>query len=48
VTSEWGQSANHRRAKFNQLTRAGRKRLDDEQASWDRAAAAVAGVLRHA
>jgi len=48
VVSEWGQSENNRRAKFYRLTRTGRKRLDVEQASWDRAAAAIAGVLRHA
>jgi len=48
VVSSWGQSENNRRAKFYRLTSAGRKRLDVEQASWDRMAAAIAGVLRHA
>ena len=48
VASSWGQSHNNRRAKFYRLTAAGRKRLDVEQASWDRMAAAIAGVLRHA
>jgi transcriptional regulator len=48
VTSEWGTSENNRRAKYYRLTAAGRKRLDVEQASWDRIAAAIAGVLRHA
>jgi transcriptional regulator len=48
VTAEWGTSENNRRAKYYRLTAAGRKRLDVEQASWDRIAAAIAGVLRHA
>jgi transcriptional regulator len=48
VASEWGHSDNKRRAKFYRLTTKGRKRLEVEQASWDRVAAAIAGVLRHA
>ena len=48
VTSAWGQSENNRRAKYYRLTGAGRRRLDVEQASWDRMAAAITGVLRHA
>jgi transcriptional regulator len=48
VASEWGQSDNKRRAKFYRLTAKGRKRLEVEQASWDRVAAAIAGVMRHA
>ena len=48
VASEWGHSDNKRRAKFYRLTPKGRKRLEVEQASWDRVAAAIAGVLRHA
>jgi transcriptional regulator len=48
IASSWGQSDNNRRAKFYRLTAAGRKRLDVERACWDRMAAAIAGVLRHA
>ena len=48
VASEWGHSDNKRRAKFYRLTPKGRKRLEVEQATWNRAAAAIAGVLRHA
>ncbi len=48
VRSEWGTSENNRRAKYYRLTPAGRKRLDIEQASWDRISTAIAGVLRHA
>jgi PadR family transcriptional regulator len=35
-----------RRAKFYSLTRAGRKQLDRETASWERLAAAVTLVVR--
>lgn len=48
VTSAWGQSENNRRAKYYTLTRAGRTQLDVETASWERMAAAIGGVLRHA
>lgn len=42
VTSEWGTSANNRRAKFYRLTAAGRRRLGAETASWNRLAEAMA------
>jgi PadR family transcriptional regulator, regulatory protein PadR len=48
IRSEWRASENNRRAKFYSLTRAGRKRLDAEQANWERLAAAIALVLRQA
>ena len=41
----WGTSDNNRRAKFYQLTAAGRKRLQEEMESWDRLAAAIGFVL---
>lgn len=34
VTSEWGVSDNHRRAKFYSLTRAGRKQVQKEALQW--------------
>jgi transcriptional regulator len=46
IASEWGASDNNRRAKYYSLTRAGRKRLDHEVASWQRLTSAVALVLR--
>lgn len=36
IESEWGQSENNRRAKFYQLTAAGKKRLKDDLGSWNR------------
>ena len=45
IASEWGRSENNRRAKFYRLTAAGRRRLGEEEASWNRLAEAVAMVL---
>jgi transcriptional regulator len=45
VATEWGSSENNRQAKFYSLTRAGRKQLAHETATWERVAAAVALVL---
>jgi PadR family transcriptional regulator, regulatory protein PadR len=46
LSSEWGVSSNNRRAKFYALTTAGRQRLGEEAASWQRLADAVALALR--
>ena len=48
LESEWGTSDNNRRAKFYRLTRAGKKRLEQETENWTRMAEAVARVLRTA
>jgi PadR family transcriptional regulator, regulatory protein PadR len=48
VKAEWAPSETGREARFYTLTRAGRKQLDEQRASWDRLAAAVSGVLRTA
>jgi transcriptional regulator len=45
ITSEWGTSENNRRAKFYRLTAAGRRRLGEEAASWNRLAEAMARAL---
>ena len=45
LTSEWGESENRRRAKFYKLTKAGRKNLETETASWERIAAAIASAI---
>ncbi len=45
ITAEWGESENNRKAKFYELTRAGRKRLREEAASWNRLAAAIAAAM---
>src|ERR1700685_4450406 len=46
ITSEEGTSENNRRAKFYNLTRAGRKQLTVETSKWDRFARAIARVIR--
>jgi transcriptional regulator len=46
IRSEWRTSEHNRRARYYSLTRAGRSRLAEESASWDRAAGAVSRILR--
>jgi transcriptional regulator len=48
IKSEWGVSENNRRAKFYQLTRAGRRQLDAESSNWERVSKAIARVLQTA
>ncbi len=45
LDTEWGVSENNRRAKFYSLTAAGRKRLRDETAGWQKLVDAMAAVL---
>ena len=45
IAAEWGQSDNNRRAKYYTLTAAGRRRLREETADWNRLAAAIAAAL---
>jgi PadR family transcriptional regulator, regulatory protein PadR len=45
LKASWGTSQNNRRAKFYELTSAGRKRLREETAGWNRLAAAIASAL---
>jgi len=45
IKAQWGASDNNRRAKYYELTRAGRKQLDAEADAWARLTAAVALVL---
>lgn len=44
VSSEWGVNETGRRAKFYTLTKAGKKQLEAEEASWDRLVLAIAKV----
>jgi PadR family transcriptional regulator, regulatory protein PadR len=46
IESEWGTSDNNRRAKFYRLTAAGRKRLGQETAQWNRLSEAIGQALR--
>ena len=45
LKADWGTSDNNRRAKFYELTAAGRKRLREETEGWSRLAEAMASVL---
>jgi PadR family transcriptional regulator, regulatory protein PadR len=45
ITSDWGTSENNRKAKYYHLTAAGRRRLGEETASWNRLADAIALAL---
>lgn len=45
LTAQWGRSENNRRAKFYELTSAGRRRLRTETDDWNRLAAAMAAAL---
>ena len=48
IGSEWGVSENNRKAKFYQITAAGRRQLAREEKKWENLTAAVATVLRFA
>jgi PadR family transcriptional regulator PadR len=45
IAAEWGVSENNRRAKYYTLTEAGRDRLREETAGWNRLATAMAAAL---
>jgi transcriptional regulator len=45
IASEWGHSENNRKAKFYQLTSAGRKQLQREQRDWEQATAILGRFL---
>ena len=48
IKARWGTSDNNRRAKYYELTRKGRARLDAETSAWHRLAAVIAQVLKTA
>ena len=45
LDTEWGESDNGRRAKYYTLTTAGRKRLREDTASWNRLVQAIATAM---
>ncbi|HXI20292.1 MAG TPA: PadR family transcriptional regulator [Gemmatimonadales bacterium] len=45
VRSTWRPSANNRRARFYELTAAGRRQLEAERAAWERVMAGINAVL---
>lgn len=48
ITADWGVSETNRRARFYRLTSAGRRRLEQERADWERLSAAISLVMRTA
>ena len=46
ISGKWGMSEQNRRARYYSLTKAGRKKLDEETALWERLSAAVTQVVR--
>ena len=45
IVSAWGDSETNRRAKYYELTKAGRRQLKEEVRDWDRIASAIGRVL---
>ena len=45
IVAEWGESDNKRKARFYKLTPAGRRRLKEEAAGWQRLADAIAAAM---
>jgi len=45
LKADWGISENNRKAKFYELTAAGRKRLGEETEGWNRLATAMSAAL---
>jgi transcriptional regulator len=45
LSSEWGYSENNRKARYYQLTRAGRQQLRTEVSTWEKYVAAVSRAL---
>jgi transcriptional regulator len=45
IEADWGVSENNRKAKFYRLTRAGRQRLREQSAGWDRLSDAMGKAL---
>jgi transcriptional regulator len=45
LATEWGESENHRRAKYYRLTATGKRKLQSEAEKWNRMADVIAGIL---
>jgi PadR family transcriptional regulator, regulatory protein PadR len=48
LQAAWGASDNGRRARFYEITTAGREQLAEEERNWSRLTSAVSRVLQHA
>ena len=45
LAASWGESENNRRAKFYQLTKAGRRQIETEMENWARVSAAISWAI---
>jgi transcriptional regulator len=45
IKARWGTSDNNRRAKYYELTRSGRKQLEEDTAAWRKLSVAVGQIL---
>ena len=45
IAADWGTSDNNRKAKYYQITKAGRKQVKEERANWARLSAVIGRVL---
>jgi PadR family transcriptional regulator PadR len=48
ITSSWGESENNRRAKYYELTKAGRRQLEAETRNWEKITTAIGWALQTA
>src|SRR5215207_6290713 len=48
IVGEWGRTSGNRRARYYQLTAAGRKQLETELAAYHRVSSAIARILKPA
>jgi PadR family transcriptional regulator PadR len=48
ITASWGASENNRKAKFYEITKAGRRQLARETENWERISGIIARLLRTA
>jgi PadR family transcriptional regulator PadR len=48
IKARWGTSENNRKAKFYELTKAGRRQLEIERDTWEKLTAAVSQILETA
>jgi PadR family transcriptional regulator PadR len=48
IKARWGTSENNRKAKFYELTKSGRRRLEIERNAWEKLTAAVSQILETA
>lgn len=46
ITGDWGESENKRKARFYRLTRAGIRKLRDEEEQWNRMSGVIAKIMR--